>query len=708
MTSTLSSVLNIASTGIQASQTALSVVSDNVANVNTPGYVQKKVDQSSEVVGGQGQGVSIADVKRVTNSYLEAASYIANAGSGSAGAVSGTMDQAQTLFGDPTESGSLFSNLDSVFSAFSTLSADQTSAGQTQAVSSVSTFFNQASSISGSLQTLSSQADSQISTDVGTVNGLLTQISDLNATISQGYVSGQDVTGAQNQQGTLINQLSSLMDMKVNSNGVGGVQILATNGASLVGIGGAASLAYDSSGPTGSMTITDTAGNTTAFNGGITSGSIGGLLQLRNVDLPATSSQLASLTSGVADQLNAIHNSYSSVPPPTTMTGQTTGQDIATAAAGFTGQTTIALVNTSTEALTHSIAINFDAGTMSVDGGATTSFTPSTFLSTLNSALSSAGGGSASYTNGVLSLSSGSSTTGIAIQDSSTDPSSNGGKGFSDFFGLNDLVTSSSISNYNTGMTATSATGFPAGQTMTLQLASASGALLKTVTVTTPAGGTAADLVNALNSPTTGVGAYGSYALNSSGELTFTANNNSGVTVGVYQDSTENSSGVSVSELFGIGATTRIQAASDYTVRSDIAATPSNLATASLTLSAGSGQPVLAAGDTSGADALGQAGLSTLNFDAVSGVSAQTSTLSNYAASISSAIANKASAADSAQSMASTVATNATSALSSVEGVSIDQELINLTTYQQAYNASARMVQAANDLYTTLLDMTQN
>jgi flagellar hook-associated protein 1 FlgK len=36
----------------------------------------------------------------------------------------------------------------------------------------------------------------------------------------------------------------------------------------------------------------------------------------------------------------------------------------------------------------------------------------------------------------------------------------------------------------------------------------------------------------------------------------------------------------------------------------------------------------------------------------------------------------------------------------------VDQEMINLTTYQQAYNASARMIQAANNLFTTLLDMT--
>ena len=706
--SSLNSILNIASSGIQTSQTALKVVSDNVANVNTPGYVQKALNQSSVVVAGQGQGVSVADIKRITNSYLEAASNMANAGSSSASAVSGTMDQAQTLFGDPTASGSLFSNLDGIFSAFSTLAANPSTTGEASAVSQVSQFFNQATSISNSLQTLSGQADSQLTTDVSTANQLLSQISSLNSTISQGYVSGQDVTGAQNQQSTLINQLSSLMDMKVNSNGSGGVQILATNGASLVNTPGAATLAYSTNGPTGTMTITDTAGTTSAFDGGITSGSIGGLLQLRNVDLPATSSQLASLTSGVADQLNAVHNSYSAVPPPTSMTGQNTGQSMATAAAGFSGKTTIALVNTSTEALNHSIAIDFDAKTISVDGGAATSFTASSFLSTLNGALSSAGGGSAAYTNGVLSLASGSSTTGIAIQDDATTPSSNGGKGFSDFFGLNDLVTSPTVSNYDTGMNAASATGFPAGQTMTLQVTSATGAKVKDVTVTTPAGGTVADLMTALNDPATGVGAYGSYSLSSKGELTFTANNSSGASIAVASDTTSNSSGVSVSQLFGIGASTRQLAASAYTVRSDILANPGNLAVASLNLAAGTGKAVLAAGDSSGADALGQAGLSTLSFDAVSGAAAQTTTLSNYAASISSVIANKASAADNASTTASTVASNATSALSSVEGVSIDQELINLTTYQQAYNASARMVQAANDLYTTLLDMTQN
>ena len=705
--SSLNNILGIASSGIQASQTALSVVSNNVANVNTTGYVREVVDQSAVIAGTQGSGVTIADVKRVTDQYLEAASYAANGASSSASTVSGSMDEAQSLFGDPSADGSLFSNLDSIFSAFSTLSANPSSTASASAVSQVSQFFDQASSISTSLQNLGDQASQKIGADVTTVNSLLSQISSLNNTISQGSVGGGDVTGAQNQQAQLVSQLSSLMDVRVSANSSGGVTVLSTDGTSLVGQGGAASLTYNGGSPTSSLSITNTAGTTSSFDGKITSGEIGGLIQLNNVDLPALSSQLASLTSGAATELNAIHNAYSSVPPPTTMTGENTGIDLPSAISGFTGSTTIALVNTSTEAVDDKVSIDFDAKTISVNGGAATSFTSANFLSTLNSAMASTGA-TASYTNGVLSLSSNSSTDGIAIQDTASDPATNSGEGFSQFFGLNNLVSSTLPTNYNTGLSATDPSGYPAGQTLTLRLTNASGAKLKDVTITTPAGGTMADLVTALNSNSSGVGVYGSFSLDGNGALTFTPNT-AGTSLSVVSDNTANTStGTSVSQLFGIGAATQAAAANTYAVRSDIASDPSNLAVAQLNLSAITGTAALSSGDVSGADALGQAGLASLSFAAVSGVAATTTTLSDYAATISSVIANKASAADSAQSTATTMASNASSQLSSTEGVSIDQELINLTTYQQAYNASARMVQAANDLYTTLLGMTGN
>ena len=60
-------------------------------------------------------------------------------------------------------------------------------------------------------------------------------------------------------------------------------------------------------------------------------------------------------------------------------------------------------------------------------------------------------------------------------------------------------------------------------------------------------------------------------------------------------------------------------------------------------------------------------------------------------------------AAETRKSSAESVATEANNRRQSVEGVNLDEELVNLTTYQQAFNASARMIQAVGDLYDVLL-----
>ena len=102
--SSLSGILNIASTALQASQTGISVVSNNVSNVNTPGYVREVANQQSLVDGGAGAGVAVTSVTRAADSYLQQASLTAAGDAGNYGAISNYLDQAQTLFGDPSSS----------------------------------------------------------------------------------------------------------------------------------------------------------------------------------------------------------------------------------------------------------------------------------------------------------------------------------------------------------------------------------------------------------------------------------------------------------------------------------------------------------------------------------------------------------------------------------------------------------------------------
>ena len=101
------------------------------------------------------------------------------------------------------------------------------------------------------------------------------------------------------------------------------------------------------------------------------------------------------------------------------------------------------------------------------------------------------------------------------------------------------------------------------------------------------------------------------------------------------------------------------------------------------------------------------AGPALRSFQAVGLAPAATSTLSNYSAALSARIGAAASNADTNQTNATAAATEAQSRRSGVEGVNLDQELVSLTTYQQAYNASARLLTAAKDMYDTLLALVQ-
>ena len=703
----LGGILNIASTALQTAQTSISVVSNNVANVNTPGYVREVANQESLVVGGSGGGVAVTSISRAADAYLQQASLTASGTAGNYGAISSYLDQAQQLFGDPSASGSLFGQLDQVFSAFSAQASAPSGVTQSQSVAALQGFFNQASQISNSLQTLQTQTTTQITSDVSTVNDLLQKISDLNTVISQGTVAGSNVTGYQDLQSQYTDQLSKLIDIKVSQDGsnTGAITIRGSDGTALTTLGrNPAVFTYDQSNGSGQLLFTPPGGQQQPYGSRLTSGELEGLLHAQNTDLPNLTQQLAEFTAGTASALNQASNAYSSTPAPASLTGKDIGIDVPSAIANFTGKTTVAIVNAQ-GVIQQTVAIDFTHKTLSVNGAPATSYvSAANFVSSLNTALAPAGG--ASVSGNVLSLSA-AGGNGVVVADDPTTPSQSGGKGFSQYFGLNDVVTSKGPSDFNTGLTAASASGFSSG-TMKFRVATADGTDVADVSVSPTAGQTVGQLVTQLNSSTGGLGAYGSFALDSNGAIAFTPRSGSNFNLGVTSDTTSwNGTGPSFTQLFGIDPATRIYRTGNLSVNPAIVQQPGLLPNAQINLTGAAGAIALSPGDTRGADALSQAGATLRSFQAVGLAPAATSTLSNYSAALSARIGAAASNANTNQTNATAAATEAQSRRSGVEGVNLDQELVSLTTYQQAYNASARLLTAAKDMYDTLLALVQ-
>jgi len=424
-----------------------------------------------------------------------------------------------------------------------------------------------------------------------------------------------------------------------------------------------------------------------------------GLLDLRDSKLPGISDELGEFVSRATDALNAAHNAASAVPPPATLTGRNSGLDLPTAVSGFTGQTTVAIVN-SAGVVQQTVAIDFDAQTMSVNGGAATATSPATFLADLNAALGASG--SATYVNNQLSISA-SGGNGVAIDEGT---SMKAGRAFSQFFGLNDLVQSSGFSNYETGLSATDAHGFTPGGTVTFRLSQPDGKPIRDVTVAMPAAPQMSDLLSALNNSTTGVGLYGAFSLDGNGQLSFTPSAPTNATLSVVDDNTQRGAGgPTFSQLFGIGVVQRSARAGQFEVNPTLLANPQLLAFSQLDLSVAPGTPALRPGDGAGAVALSQAGDATATFQAAGSLGQVTMTISRYASEFGGAVGRDAAAAGSQAQSADAVQTEAVNRRQSVESVNLDEELVRLQTYQQAFSASARMIQATKDLFDVLMNM---
>lgn len=696
----LNAIMSTATSGMMAAQTGLRVTSDNIANVNTNGYVRKTISQSNMLSNGMGVGVSIDAIKRATDRFLQTASLNAASDSGRASVIAQALNSAQELFGDPSGSTSFFTTLDDIYTAFSSAQDDPSSTLlRTQALTRVEDFLSESSRITSSIAKLGKDADTRIAGDVDRVNDLLSQIDGLNTDITRAKVAGADATGAENVQSGLVDELSKLMNVQVTPRNMGGVVVRSTEGLPLAG-DGAAKVTYQTSATaTGYLTVQLANGSLIPTPLNISSGEIKGLMEVRNTELVNLSDQLGEFTSRAAEEINRAANAASSVPAATTLTGRDTGLDAQAAMTGFTGKTTIALTDSS-GMVQRRIDIDFDTGTMSVNGAAGPAFTPANFIAQLNTAMG--GMGTAGFSGGALSLS-GVGGLGVALADDATTPSSKAGKGFSHYFGLNDIIRSTGYSPYETGLTATDPNGFTSG-TMTIRLTDVEGGRIRDVVVDAPVGGTMQDMLDALNSRASGVGLYGQFALNAKGQINFTSNTTTPVTMSVVADTTERGvGGPSASQLFGIGPAERSTRGDKFFVNPAMEQNPSLLPFAQLDLAqAVIGNPALAIGDGRGALALAKSGDTTTSFSAAGDATPSTMTVSRYAADFSGSIARKSATAASRKDSAEAVAGEVDSQRQSEEGVNLDEELINLTTYQQAFNASARLIQATKDMFEVL------
>lgn len=318
----LTQALSTAMSGLRATQANLSLVSSNVANADTPGYVRKTGNQVTTNNGFFGSGVRVTGVNRQLDEYLTRQLRTEMSGQGFAGMRAQFLSRLQSIYGAPGSQATLetaLSNLTSALQALST-SPDSQSA-RINVINAAQAMAQQLNATSQGIQSLRADAEQGIASAVNTANNAMAQIAAINGQLLRSGASDAETAALHDQRDQYINQLSQLMDIRTSVNEAGQVTVFTSSGVQLVGATEAAKLSFDARGmmtPTsewsrdplergvGTITLTLPRGgsvdliDTKAFR----SGEIAAYLDLRDNTLVQAQAQIDQIAAVMASALS--------------------------------------------------------------------------------------------------------------------------------------------------------------------------------------------------------------------------------------------------------------------------------------------------------------------------------------------------------------------------------------------------------------------
>ncbi len=222
--------IQTALSGLLAEQQAIDVTGNNITNANTEGYSRETaVLQTSEplhiaalssVTGEGGQlptGVSVAGYTRIRNTYLDAEYRNQNTALGAANAQAEELQQAQSVFQEPSSSG-LASRLSAFWSAWGELAESPSEEGKVGVVSAATGLTDTLHQLAAQLQSVEGQATAQyaaITGPSGEVASDAEQLAKLNHQIKLSLQAHQQPNELEDSRDLLIDKLSSLASVTV-------------------------------------------------------------------------------------------------------------------------------------------------------------------------------------------------------------------------------------------------------------------------------------------------------------------------------------------------------------------------------------------------------------------------------------------------------------------------------------------------------------
>ncbi len=318
---TLVPALTNALSGLVTSKSAIDVLSNNIANVNTEGYTRKLVRAESVTLGGQGVGTRLATVTRQVDLKLQKDILTETGILSKLDTSADYYSQIQDLFGNTADNNSIAHLISDFSQRLQTLADSPTAvAAQYEAAQEAESLTGRFNSMSEQLQYLRVEADRAVEDAVARVNEQLTLVKNLNDYVLREKALGKTTADLEDQRDVALKDLAQLIDIRINPQSDGTTMVFTTSGRPLVDVGGARLLTHTSVNSL-SADMTKAAGNIsgiTSLGRDLTSviqgGELKALIDMRDTTLPNLQSELDMVAKQLMDDMNQIHNRGVSFP----------------------------------------------------------------------------------------------------------------------------------------------------------------------------------------------------------------------------------------------------------------------------------------------------------------------------------------------------------------------------------------------------------
>ena len=306
-------ILSTASRSLLTQQKAIDVTGQNIANVNTPGYSRQRVVMQPNTPiafepGQMGTGVKAAAIERIYDRYIGGQISRETMRLGQWEAAESALKRIELVF-DETSGVGLEQSMNEFWSAWQDLVNNPSGYAERSVLAAkgqtLTLNFNM---LSGNLQQIQEDYDTTIRGTVDEINGLASQIADLNHKISQVEVAGQNSNDYRDQRDLLLNELAGMIDLTTFENDAGQVTVLVGGGRPLVQSPYAWQLGTQTN-ASGHQDVVwlERQGGPTVITEAINGGKLKGWLDVRDDYAVDYADQLDTLAQTIVTRVNELH-----------------------------------------------------------------------------------------------------------------------------------------------------------------------------------------------------------------------------------------------------------------------------------------------------------------------------------------------------------------------------------------------------------------